>query len=714
MKKICLFLALVLCVCTMSGFSVNSADDPVETAITGQLWMLQNTFGGIVDESYMVFRTMEAFRNADGGSSPWEKTVPADEFEQILGKYFKIDEDVLADIKAFGYSEYDPYEFSYNEAEDTYYCSIDGVPVGGIPYYAFYEYEKVGDVYKAYYCSVDYEFLSNVLPEDVDEFDYAMELGFPDTIEYEGKVYTQLESALTYAITTRLYNGLVYDLEITDGAVRILSYDEYEASDLPDYEEKMEELFVRELEFLDGYYSSNLASYAEYKMTRLLVHKAWDDFSDTVIPAEIFESTLNEYFMLDDATFALLRNYTNYNEAEQTYTLASIGGFGGGIAERQYTGFKEKDGIYEVFYSTILRDFMVDEFDSPDEYYAYIDELGYPETVTYEGVTYTRGEYGDYEIIHGLADSGKKYTVDIDGGKVRVHSIGTFTKEEHPDYVPELDEIFENALFLLNGLYNYGFGFMMQELQNAFWDWSSSEEFIVLSAEEYEGMLHKLFVVDDTVVEQFRAHNEPPLIYDAENKTYTLYPYGGMGGILAPRKYSGYGKNSDGTYDVFYKHINYEFLSDVLPDGVDEFEYAESLDWPDSIEYGGNTYGNGPDGYYRIKGLDNYGQLIRVSVNDDYTVRIHFVKDFVESDLPGYKLGDVDGDYGISANDAIYLLYNVFFGDDDYVLLQDCDFDNSGDVDANDAIYLLYHVFFGEESYPIAPKGENNDWTGNY
>ena len=33
-----------------------------------------------------------------------------------------------------------------------------------------------------------------------------------------------------------------------------------------------------------------------------------------------------------------------------------------------------------------------------------------------------------------------------------------------------------------------------------------------------------------------------------------------------------------------------------------------------------------------------------------------------------YTIGDVDGDEGISANDAIYLLYNVFFGDEAYPL----------------------------------------------
>ena len=63
--------------------------------------------------------------------------------------------------------------------------------------------------------------------------------------------------------------------------------------------------------------------------------------------------------------------------------------------------------------------------------------------------------------------------------------------------------------------------------------------------------------------------------------------------------------------------------------------------------------------------------------------------------------GDIDGIDGVSADDAIYLLYNVFFGDESYPISQSCDFDGDGDITANDAIYLLYHVFFGDETYPL-------------
>ncbi len=70
-------------------------------------------------------------------------------------------------------------------------------------------------------------------------------------------------------------------------------------------------------------------------------------------------------------------------------------------------------------------------------------------------------------------------------------------------------------------------------------------------------------------------------------------------------------------------------------------------------------------------------------------------------DLVKYEAGDVDGEDGVTASDAIYLLYHVFFGEGRYPVNQACDFDGNEEVEAADAIYLLYHVFFGENRYPL-------------
>ena len=66
-----------------------------------------------------------------------------------------------------------------------------------------------------------------------------------------------------------------------------------------------------------------------------------------------------------------------------------------------------------------------------------------------------------------------------------------------------------------------------------------------------------------------------------------------------------------------------------------------------------------------------------------------------------YAPGDVDGNEFVTTDDAIYLLYYVMFGGEDYPVNQDCDFDGNGFITTDDAIYLLYHIMFGEEDYPL-------------
>lgn len=63
--------------------------------------------------------------------------------------------------------------------------------------------------------------------------------------------------------------------------------------------------------------------------------------------------------------------------------------------------------------------------------------------------------------------------------------------------------------------------------------------------------------------------------------------------------------------------------------------------------------------------------------------------------------GDVDGNDVVNADDAIYLLYHTLFGEKDYPVNQNCNFDGLGNVSADDAIYLLYHTLFGAKDYPL-------------
>ncbi len=715
MKRLIAFITAVLCVVGLFSFTASAEEVSVEELIENELWSLQFNFGGIVDEEYMVSRTMEEFRTMDGHILPWEKTIPADEFEEMLDKFFAVNEDTLKAIKGFSFDEYNPNAFRYDVDENVYICKIGGIPVTGFMHYDYYTCEKVGSTYKAFYNEIKYESLASALPEGVDEFEYAESLGFPESIKYGGKTYYQDENSWAeYYIKTPLYSGKVYTVEVDGDNVRIISYGDYTAEDLPGYETMLNDLFVRELSFLDDYFSYNLAEYALYQMTSILVDKEWDDFSDTIIPAEVLEPELNKHFCLDEETLARFKQYAKYNETEQTYTLNIYGGFGGGISERAYTAFKKKGDIYEVFFNTIMREYLRDEFDDEAEFYQYIEAQGYPESITYKGKTY-ESIYGEYVCDSGLENTGKKYTVDLNGGIVRIHSISTFTKEEHPDYVPPLEEVFDDGLWLLNGFFEYGTEYIVKILTNELFVWGDDHDNskpTVVSSKVFEDTLNKFFVATNDMITALRNY-EGSLKYDEETDTYTINYFGDFGGFMSPRRYMCYGDNNDGTYDVFYQTINYDYLS---PEG---YEQAEAEGWPNVFVYNGVEYQNGIDGYYRIESYAHSGYKYRVSINDDYTVRLLSVSEFEESELPGYKLGDIDGDYQRSSSDAIYLLYNVFFGDTRYPLLQSCDFDANGDVETDDAIYLLYNIFFGDTRYPLnvpqTPTQTPGDgWTGNF
>lgn len=64
-----------------------------------------------------------------------------------------------------------------------------------------------------------------------------------------------------------------------------------------------------------------------------------------------------------------------------------------------------------------------------------------------------------------------------------------------------------------------------------------------------------------------------------------------------------------------------------------------------------------------------------------------------------YIKGDVNNDGAVTDQDAIYLLFNFFFGDT-YPVNQPCDFNADGSVTDQDAIYLLFHFFFSD-AYPL-------------
>ena len=65
--------------------------------------------------------------------------------------------------------------------------------------------------------------------------------------------------------------------------------------------------------------------------------------------------------------------------------------------------------------------------------------------------------------------------------------------------------------------------------------------------------------------------------------------------------------------------------------------------------------------------------------------------------------GDMDDDWMLSTDDAVYLLLNVMFGETDYPMPTGVnpDLNSDGKADTNDAVYLLLNVMFGPEDYPL-------------
>lgn len=62
--------------------------------------------------------------------------------------------------------------------------------------------------------------------------------------------------------------------------------------------------------------------------------------------------------------------------------------------------------------------------------------------------------------------------------------------------------------------------------------------------------------------------------------------------------------------------------------------------------------------------------------------------------------GDFDGDSKLSKSDAVFLLYNSLYGDEEFPVGQSKDLNGDNNVTVSDAIYLLYHVLYGSE-YPL-------------
>jgi hypothetical protein len=233
----------------------------------------------------------------------------------------------------------------------------------------------------------------------------------------------------------------------------------------------------------------------------------------------------------------------------------------------------------------------------------------------------------------------------------------------------------QDGLDLLDYFYDYDYHYMIRIASDKFivWDEDSFWKPVTVPAEEFDAVLKEHFVITDNQIQELRElgnrdYNteiwdddsgeivEVIPFFNADTQTYTFQFYGGFGGSMPDREYLGYIRNGE-TYDVYYRHISYGYLSDVLPDGVDEWEYAGDLEWPAKIEYDGVVYQDGPEGYYTILSYDNFGRKYTVEMNGEI-VRIISCVGYTEADLPD-SFDDVS--YDIPKGDKVEIPANDCF-----------------------------------------------------
>lgn len=225
---------------------------------------------------------------------------------------------------------------------------------------------------------------------------------------------------------------------------------------------------------------------------------------------------------------------------------------------------------------------------------------------------------------------------------------------------------FQDALHLLDSLYDYGPQYMVKVANDNFISYDDEEWMKTVPAAEYEAVLHKYFVIDDAMLQRIRTYDEGLLEYNADSNTYTVYMGGGFGGILPPREYHGYVKVG-ARYEVYYRQADYEFLADVLPEGTTE-EDIVGEDWPPEVAYGGNTYESGPEGYYRTRGYMDAGRKYTVELNGD-VVRIVSCTEYTGG--PGkFDDGSAGVEYEIPQDSSVVIPENDCFEADTVVKVE--------------------------------------------
>ncbi len=192
--------------------------------------------------------------------------------------------------------------------------------------------------------------------------------------------------------------------------------------------------FQDRLQLLDQFYDYNAEYWVRIASDYFV---SWDNQDPVTISAAEFEGKLHAHFVLSDAQLNSVRQYEGwdgviYDEATQTYTIGWYGGFGGIMPAREYWGYVKNGEKYDVYYRGIAYGYLEDALPEGTNIDDVLGPLDYPAEYEYEGVIYESTMDG-YIAILGYKDTGRKYTVEMNGNIVRIISVVDYAAGEAPD-----------------------------------------------------------------------------------------------------------------------------------------------------------------------------------------------------------------------------------------------------------------------------------------
>ncbi len=150
------------------------------------------------------------------------------------------------------------------------------------------------------------------------------------------------------------------------------------------------------------------------------------------VPADEYEAMIDTYFVLTEEIRQELRTILDYNEADDTYTIMVFGGMGGSLSARDYVGYVKNGDTYDVYYGHITYSYLEDVWAEETDFWTYVEQQEWPETITYKGVVYEAGPEG-YFKVESYDNYGKVYTVELNGNIVRILSSADYTAEDLPE-----------------------------------------------------------------------------------------------------------------------------------------------------------------------------------------------------------------------------------------------------------------------------------------